>query len=200
MPFKDRNILIIGGTSGIGLQTARLLQEKGANVLIASRQQSEEAEALNLEHLPLDVLQFDNTFVDALPEVLHGLVYCPGSINLRPFDRIKPEIFRNEFELNVMGAVQVLQCVMPRLKKADSASVVLFSTVAARVGMPYHTLIATAKGAVQGLTVALAAEYASAQIRVNAIAPPSRIHHWQNHCSVPRRKTKPQASAILWGV
>ncbi|WP_276496194.1 SDR family NAD(P)-dependent oxidoreductase [Pontibacter litorisediminis] len=171
MPFKDKNILVVGGTSGIGLQTAKLLQEKGANVVTASRKQSEEAEALNLQHLPLDVLQFNDEFLKELPNVLHGLVYCPGSIKLKPFERLQVEDFRNDLELNVLGAVQVLKAVVPLLKKADGASVVLFSTVAAQLGMPFHTSIATAKAAVQGLTVALAAEYATTHIRFNAVAP-----------------------------
>ncbi|ARS35412.1 SDR family NAD(P)-dependent oxidoreductase [Pontibacter actiniarum] len=171
MPFKDKNILIVGGTSGIGLQTARQLQEKGANVLTASRKQSAEAEALNLQHLPLDALQVDAAFMEEMPDVLHGLVYCPGSIKLKPFERLQVEDFRHDLELNVLGAVQVLQAVLPLLKKAGGASVVLFSTVAAQLGMPYHTSVATAKAAVQGLTVSLAAEYAAASVRFNAIAP-----------------------------
>lgn len=169
--MEDKNILIVGGTSGIGLKTAEILQKQGANVIVASRQQSEEAEALQLPHLTLDVLQFDAAFASKLPEVLHGLVYCPGSIKLKPFERLKLDDFRQDFELNVLGAVQVLQAVAPLLKKADGASVVLFSTVAASVGMPYHASIAAAKGAVQGLTLSLAAEYAAAGIRFNAIAP-----------------------------
>ncbi|GHA61599.1 SDR family NAD(P)-dependent oxidoreductase [Pontibacter akesuensis] len=171
MPFKDKNILVIGGSSGIGLQTAKLLQEKGANVITASRKPSEESEALNLAHLPLDVLQFDKGFAEALPEVLHGLVYSPGNIKLKPFERIRMEDFRLDLELNVLGAVQVLQAVAPHLKKAGGASVVLFSTVAAQLGMPFHASIATAKAAVQGLTISLAAEYSSSRIRFNAIAP-----------------------------
>ncbi|MFD2515244.1 SDR family NAD(P)-dependent oxidoreductase [Pontibacter locisalis] len=171
MKLKDSNILIIGGTSGIGLETARQLKENGANVITASRKSSEEAEALGLQHITLDVMQFDNTFTGQLPEVLHGLVYCPGSIKLKPFERLQVEDFRNDFELNVLGAVQVLKAVIPILKKAEGASAVLFSTVAAQIGMPYHASIATAKAALQGLTVALAAEYASAQIRFNAVAP-----------------------------
>lgn len=172
MPFKDKNILVVGGTSGIGLQTAKRLQDKGANVVVASRKPSAESEALNLQHVPLDVLQFDaQPLLETLPNVLHGLVYCPGSIKLKPFERLKTEDFRNDLDLNVLGAVQVLQSVMPLLKKANGASVVLFSTVAAGLGMPFHTSIATAKAAVQGLTVSLAAEYASATIRFNTIAP-----------------------------
>ncbi len=169
--LKDKNILIIGGTSGIGLEAAKQLIDKGASVIVASRKNSEEAKALGLKHIAVDVLQFDGNITSQLTDDLHGLVYCPGSIKLKPFERLKPEDFRNEFELNVMGAVQVLQAVMPVLKKSDNASVVLFSTVATHVGMPFHTSIATAKAAVQGLMVSLAAEYATSGIRFNAVAP-----------------------------
>jgi 3-oxoacyl-[acyl-carrier protein] reductase len=103
---------------------------------------------------------------------MHGLVYCPGSIKLRPFERVPTEDFRSDFELNVLGAVHALQATIKRLKKAEGgASVVLFSTVAAAVGMSFHTSIATAKAAVEGLTRALAAEYAASGLRVNCLAP-----------------------------
>ncbi|RDV16505.1 SDR family NAD(P)-dependent oxidoreductase [Pontibacter diazotrophicus] len=171
MTFKDKNILVIGGTSGIGLETARQLKEKGANVITASRKNAEEAESAGLQHIVLDVMELDSNLTAQLPDVLHGLVYCPGTIKLKPFERLQIADFRNDFELNVLGAVQVLRAVIPLLKKAEGASVVLFSTVAAQLGMPYHASIATAKAAIEGLTVALAAEYASAQIRYNAVAP-----------------------------
>lgn len=169
MSFKDKNILVVGGTSGIGLETANALQAKGANVITASRKKPETD--TELQHITLDVLQLDNSITEQLPDVLHGLVYCPGSIKLKPFERLQLEDFRNDLELNVLGAVQVLKAVMPLLKKTDGASVVLFSTVAAQLGMPFHTSIATAKAAIQGLTVSLAAEYATSGIRFNAIAP-----------------------------
>ncbi|WP_347156726.1 SDR family NAD(P)-dependent oxidoreductase [Pontibacter chitinilyticus] len=168
--MEGKNILVVGGTSGIGLQTAKLLQQSGANVYVASRNKPPEVAAPGLQHLTLDVLGFDGSFANQLPSTLHGLVYCPGSIKLKPFERIKPEDFRADLELNVLGAVQVIQTVLPQLKK-QGASVVLFSTVAAKVGMPYHASIATAKAGLQGLTISLAAEYAAAGIRFNAIAP-----------------------------
>jgi NAD(P)-dependent dehydrogenase (short-subunit alcohol dehydrogenase family) len=108
--------------------------------------------------------------MDRLPETLQGLVYCPGSIRLQPFSRLRDEDFRADFELNLLGAVRVLRAALPCLKAADRASVVLFSTVAVTTGMPMHASIAAAKGAVEGLTRSLAAELAPG-IRVNAIAP-----------------------------
>jgi 3-oxoacyl-[acyl-carrier protein] reductase len=106
-----------------------------------------------------------------LPEVIHGVVYCPGSINLRPFNRLTAQDFLNDFQQNVLGAIAVIQYLLPRLKKADGASIVLFSTVAVKIGMPFHASIAAAKGAVEGLAKSLAAELATSKIRVNVIAP-----------------------------
>ncbi|QIX62994.1 SDR family oxidoreductase [Hymenobacter sp. BT18] len=171
MQFTDKNILIVGASSGIGLATARLLHGLGASLYTASRHQSAELAELNTTFFSLDVTQPLGSALDALPEVLHGVVYCPGNIKLRPFERIPVEDFRGDFELNVLGAVQVLQASMKRLKKAGGASVVLFSTVAADTGMAFHASIATSKAAVEGLTRALAAEYAASGVRVNAVAP-----------------------------
>ena len=106
-----------------------------------------------------------------LPDVLHGLIYAPGSINLKPFQRLMPDDFRRDFEVNVMGAVSALHVAYPALKKSKDASVVLFSTVAAKLGMGMHASVAVAKSAVEGLTKSLAAEFAPFNIRVNAVAP-----------------------------
>lgn len=112
----------------------------------------------------------DNSDLNFLPEIIHGLVYCPGSISLRPFARIKPEDFLQDYNLNVVGAIKILQAALPKLKAAEQASVVLFSTVAAQLGLNFHTQVAASKGAVEGLTKALAAEL-SPKVRVNCIAP-----------------------------
>ena len=117
----------------------------------------------------LNVME-DNADLNFLPEIIHGLVYCPGSISLRPFARIKPEDFLHDYNLNVVGAIKILQAALPKLKAAEQASVVLFSTVAAQLGLNFHTQVAASKGAVEGLTKALAAEL-SPKVRVNCIAP-----------------------------
>lgn len=171
MEFANKNLLLVGASSGIGLATAQLLHKLNANLFTASRHLSPELAELNTTFIELDVTQPVGAALDGLPEVLHGVVYCPGSIKLRPFERIPADDFRADFELNVLGAVQILQATMKRLKKANGASVVLFSTVAADTGMAFHASIATAKAAVEGLTRALAAEYAASGIRINCVAP-----------------------------
>jgi NAD(P)-dependent dehydrogenase (short-subunit alcohol dehydrogenase family) len=169
--FSGKNILVVGGTSGIGLALARQLKAQDATVWVASRQPSEGSAGLAVTHVPLDVTGDVGSLTGALPEVLHGLAYCPGTINLKPFPRLTDDDFLRDLQVNVLGAVRVVRAVLPKLKKADNAGIVFFSTVAARVGMNFHTSVATAKGALEGLTVSLAAELAASRIRVNAVAP-----------------------------
>jgi NAD(P)-dependent dehydrogenase (short-subunit alcohol dehydrogenase family) len=107
---------------------------------------------------------------DMMPDSLDGLVYCPGSIRLEPFQKLKLEAFREDFELNLIGAVRAMQAALPALKAGTRPAVVFFSTVAVSTGMPMHASIASAKGAVEGLTRSLAAELAPS-VRVNAISP-----------------------------
>lgn len=161
-----RSILLIGGNSGIGLATARLLQSQGHLLVAAARTPGP------LEEAGVPVQPFDATDPGALvlPPVLDGFIYFPGSITLKPFHRLTPEDFLNDFRINCLGAVAALQAALPALKAADTASVVLFSTVAVAQGMPFHASIAAAKGAVEGLALSLAAELAP-KIRVNVIAP-----------------------------
>jgi NAD(P)-dependent dehydrogenase (short-subunit alcohol dehydrogenase family) len=167
--MQGKNILIIGASSGIGFQLAQNLLQAGANVFSASRHAPNLPPSVT--HLIWDATQPNNNVFSNLPNILHGVVYCPGSISLKPFNRLNINDFQNDFQVNVLGAVQVLQAVLPALKKANGASVVLFSTVAAQTGMSFHASIATAKGAIEGLTRSLAAEWAAAKIRVNALAP-----------------------------
>ena len=116
-------------------------------------------------------MESDELEVTELPETIHGLVYCPGSINLRPFKGLKPNAFSKDFNINVIGAVKTVQSVLGRLQNSEvPASVVFFSTVAVQTGMPFHTSVAVSKGALEGLTRSLAAEFAP-KIRFNVIAP-----------------------------
>lgn len=164
-----KNILIVGASSGIGLASALLLKEEN-NLYTASRHESDGLKNIDTHFTIFNALT-DSFPENFLPDELHGLVYCPGSINLKPFNRISLEDYKNEWEINFLGAVKVIQASLPNLKKANGSSVVMFSTVAAQLGMPFHASIASAKGALEGLTKSLAAEYASSQIRFNIIAP-----------------------------
>ncbi len=164
---KNKSYLIVGGSSGIGLALAQLLCENN-QVFVASRTADSIAQ-LKVQHIPYDAT-LDELNTEVLPEKLDGLVYCPGSINLRPFRGLSINAFENDFSINVLGAVKSLQAVMSRLQASTNAAVVFFSTVAVQTGMPFHSSVSASKGAIEGLTRALAAEFAP-QIRVNAIAP-----------------------------
>ena len=159
-----KKIIIIGGSKGIGKAITESLL-KDHQVINISRT-SPEFQHDNLTHFSCDVLS------DNLPEIdaADGLIYCPGSINLKPFNRLNVEDFKSDFEINVIGAVKCIQAYTKALATSESASIVLFSTVATKLGMPFHASIATAKSAVEGLTKSVAADLAP-KIRVNAIAP-----------------------------
>lgn len=165
--MRDKNILIIGGSSGIGLALAEQLAPHN-NVIVASRT-AESIAGLDVKHITYDATQ-DDLDASLLPEILHGFVYCPGSINLRPFKGLKLDAFQSDFEINLLGAVRSLKSVLNQLSASGNASVVFFSTVAVQTGMPFHSSVAASKGAIEGLTRSLAAEFAP-KIRVNAIAP-----------------------------
>ena len=160
-----KTYFIIGHRSGIGRALAELLLQRGDLVLGLSRQPADFSHA-NLREIQADILTWDGS---GLPEELDGLVYAPGSINLKPFKGYKIEDFRNDFEINALSAALTLQKAEKALRAAQG-SALLFSTVAVSQGMSYHASIAMAKGAVEGLARSLAAEWAPA-VRVNAIAP-----------------------------
>ncbi|HSI70671.1 MAG TPA: SDR family oxidoreductase [Gillisia sp.] len=162
-----KNIFIIGGSGGIGLEIVKLLAGEN-NVIVASRTRGG-LDNLEVDHQEFDVLKDDIQNL-SLPEVIDGLVYCPGSINLKPFKMLKPEAFEEEMQLNFFSLVKVVQGLLPNLKRSSQASLVFFSTVAVQTGMPFHSSVAAAKGAVEGFSRALAAEYAPG-MRVNVIAP-----------------------------
>ena len=163
-----KNILIVGGSSGIGLSLVKQLQSDH-NLIVANRS-NEALNGLSVEFISYDA-ENGELEVAKLPETLNGLVYCPGTINLRPFKGLRPEVFTRDFSINVMGAIKTLQAVLGRLQNSEvPASVVFFSTVAVQTGMPFHSSVATAKGALEGLSRSLAAELAP-KIRFNVLAP-----------------------------
>ena len=170
MDFKGKNILVVGGSSGIGLSLIKMLASQGAQLYNASRTQSDDWPE-GVIHIPVDVLSDMNILSESLPENLHGLVYAVGSINLKPFSRYTDDDFLSDYKLNVIGAARCIQLAYKSLRKAAGASIVLLSSVAARTGMPYHASIAAAKGGVESLALSLAAEFAAQNIRVNVVAP-----------------------------
>ncbi len=163
------NYLIVGGSSGIGLALVNKLVSEGHQVYAASRHKGDLPASAH--YIELDVLKDVAGLKANLPEVIDGLAYCPGTINLKPFARLKEEDFLNDFNVNVLGAVKVIQTLINQLKASENASIVLFSTVAVQTGMGFHASIAASKGAIEGLTKSLAAEFSGSKIRVNALAP-----------------------------
>jgi 3-oxoacyl-[acyl-carrier protein] reductase len=188
MQFTGKNILVVGGSSGIGLALVNQLVGAGANVINASRNASLQHPD-NVKHIALDVLGDVSTLTQQLPDTLHGLVYSVGSINLKPFHRLTKDDFLQDYRLNVVGAVEVIQQSLKALKAAQGASIILFSTVASKAGMGFHASIAAAKSGVEGLGLSLAAELASQNIRVNVIAPSlTETPLTQNLLSTPEKR------------
>jgi NAD(P)-dependent dehydrogenase (short-subunit alcohol dehydrogenase family) len=160
-----KKIIIAGASSGIGYALAQQLIAQNHTIVSISRNKPGLAVA---EHFTYDVLSAEE--LPAMEGPIDGLVYCPGSINLRPFKALKQQDFQNDFNINVLGAIKIIQKYLLNLQASQNASIVLFSTVAVQTGMPFHSSVAAAKGAVEGLGRALAAEL-SPKIRVNVIAP-----------------------------
>ncbi len=160
-----KNIVLIGGSHGIGFEMAKALHSD-ATVYVASRT-NEELYNLDVNYITFDATT-DTLDITQLPDVIHGFAYCPGSINLKPLKMLSIDVFREEMELNFFALVEVVKTLMPRM--AEGSSMVFFSTVAVSTGMPFHTSVAAAKGAIEGFAKSLAAEYAP-RVRVNCIAP-----------------------------
>ncbi len=161
----SKNILLIGGSHGIGQSLVHLLH-KNYTVFVASRT-AEGLEGLDVTHIPFDATK-DDLDTSNLPDELHGFVYCPGSINLKPFKMMSMDTFEEDMQLNFFSLVRTVKTIIGRM--AEGSSMVFFSTVAVGTGMPFHTSVAAAKGAIEGFAKSMAAEYAP-KIRVNVVAP-----------------------------
>jgi len=165
----SRNIVLIGGTTGIGKALKESLEKTDVHLYVASRSATSRLESGgNITVADVDATD-DSADWSFLPEEIHGVVYLGGSINLKPFQRLSNKDFIEDFNINVMGAVNTIQASLPGMKKAESAAVVLLSTVAVQRGLTFHASVAAAKGGVEGLTRSLSAELAPT-IRVNGIA------------------------------
>ncbi len=153
-----KHFLLVGASSAIAQTTKSTLLAKGYQVTQLSRNQS--------------ISDYELTdYISALPSIdtrFDGIVYFPGSINLKPFRSLKLEDFQSDFNIHVLGAVNVLKTYQSNLN--EGASVVLISSVAATTGMPFHASVASVKAALEGFARSLAAEWAP-KIRVNVVAP-----------------------------
>lgn len=162
----SKSYVLIGGSYGIGASLAEILISKGHDVYVLSRNMPSTTGA---KHIPFDV-QSQSIDLTQLPSAIDGLAYLPGTIQLKPFHRFTNEEFLHDFNFNVLGAAKCVRELVNPLKSAEQSSIVFFSTIAVQQGMPFHASVAMAKGALEGLTRSLAAEFAP-KIRVNAIAP-----------------------------
>jgi len=172
--FEGRNVVVVGAGSGIGNRLCLDLKGEGAAVYALGRSAHPELAAAGVNCIVFDAAKPQSGEGSAppdLPQAVHGLAYCPGTIRLAPFHRLEEKDFLEDFSVNVLGAVRAIRLCLPALVKAKGASIVVFSTVAVRIGMGFHASIAAAKGALEGLVRSLAAELALKNIRVNAVAP-----------------------------
>jgi 3-oxoacyl-[acyl-carrier protein] reductase len=159
-----KTFLLVGANSAIAKACNTILQASGAQTIGLSRGK---LDGFNIAHQLID---YNKVNLPVIEDPIDGLVYFPGTINLKPFHRMSKEEFVHDFNVNTIGAAEVLQTYFPNLKKGIQPSVVLLSSVAAQTGLPFHSSISMAKAAIEGLTFALAAEWAPT-IRVNAVAP-----------------------------
>ena len=166
--IENKNIFMVGGSSGIRLSFIKQISSKN-NIYSASRNENN-LNDYNVKHIKYDSVNDLEIDTSILPDKIDGFVYCPGSINLRPFNTLKIESFIEDYNINFLGAIKSLKIILPLMQKSDNSSIVFFSTVAVSTGMPFHSSISSSKGAIEGLTRSLAAEF-SPKIRVNSIAP-----------------------------
>ncbi len=161
----SKTYLFAGASSKTAIETTKLLQEKNGRVIgLSTKEKNGKYDDF------YSIEKYESHYFPEINTPLEGLVYFPGTINLKPFNRFTEKDFLNDYAINVLGATAFIQKYLGNLKNASSASIILISTVAVSTGMPFHSSIAMAKGAIEGLTKSLAAELAP-NIRVNCIAP-----------------------------
>jgi len=163
--MERKTFLFAGASSAVAIQTAAVLTNDGHNVIGISTK-PEQGPYTTIHSLE----KYERGQFPSIEEPIHGLVYFPGTINLKPFSRFSVSDFLHDYEVNALGAAMFVQHYLPNIKRTDDPSVVFISSVAATIGLPFHSSISMAKGAVEGLTRALASELAPS-IRVNCIAP-----------------------------
>ncbi len=163
-----KHYVIVGASSGIGFELAKILSTSN-NITALSRSEKDVNNLSNTTFYSVDISE-ENPNFPVIDKPIDGLIYCPGTINLKPFRSLRSEDYLNEWNINFLGAVKTIKHFLPQLQHAENSSIVLFSTVAVQTGMAFHASIAAAKGAVEGLTRSLAAEFAP-KVRVNAVAP-----------------------------
>ena len=166
--LENKNIFIVGGSNGIGLSLIKQISSK--NKIYSASRNDNNLNDYNVKYIKYDSVNDLEIDTSILPDKIDGFVYCPGSINLRPFNTLKTESFLEDYKINFLGAIKSLKMILPLMQKSDNSSIVFFSTVAVSTGMPFHSSISSSKGAIEGLTRSLAAEFAP-KIRVNSIAP-----------------------------
>lgn len=161
----SKTFVFAGASSKTAIETAKLLRSQNHKVTgISTHENNSEFD----EFYQIPAYGFNQFPV--IEGSIDGLVYFPGTINLKPFNRISEQDFLKDYHINSMGAVAFVQAYLNQLKNSPNASLIFISTVAVSTGMPFHSSIAMAKGALEGLTKSLAAEFAPG-IRVNCIAP-----------------------------
>ena len=165
--FTVKNILIVGASSGIGEALKLKLESSDCQIFTAGRNVISSSGHVTFEASSSEQFIYPSDW----PSELHGLVYCPGTINLKPFARLSQKDFLAYFQVNVLGFVTILQACLPALKRSNGASIVVFSTVASNIGLSFHASIAAAKGGLQAMAISLASELAPNKIRVNVVAP-----------------------------
>ena len=172
--MTNKKIFVFGGTGSIGKALSIKLKEEGYDPIIIARNEEDLkdiSEKINCEYKVCDILDFQRIkeISDEYKDQISGIAYCVGSINLKPLKMAKDEDFINAFKINTLGAINAIKFNQETLAK-NKGSVLLFSTIAVKQGFTNHTIVSTAKGAIEGLTLSLAAEFAP-KIKVNCIAP-----------------------------